>query len=115
MVYGSRFLGNIKGMNFLHYFGNRVLSLFAQLLYNINITDIMTGHKAFLRYVFKNILLTENRFEFEIEITSKIFKSNFRFLEVPISYQYRRYGLSKINFIDGLSSLLKLFLYRIKN
>lgn len=112
VVFGSRFLGKIEGMSYSHYIGNKILSFFAQLLYGQNITDIMTGHKAINKSIFKNINLTKRRFEVEIEITSKILKNGFRLVEVPIYYKYRTTGQSKIKFKDGLSSLIELFLFR---
>jgi len=110
VVYGSRFLGFMEGMSNSHYIGNRILSLFAQLLYGCEITDIMTGHKAIKRNIFNYLNISKKGFEVEIEITCKIFKNGFRFMEVPIFYRYRTKGKSKIKFWDGFNSLFELFL-----
>jgi len=108
VVYGSRFKGRHDGMSFLHFVGNKILSLTARLLYRAPITDVMTGHKCFRKEVIESIDLTEGGFSIEVEITTKILKSGWRFVEVPITYSRRVYGLAKIRYRDGLSSMLKL-------
>lgn len=114
VVYGSRFLGKNKGMSLSHKLGNNILSVAASFLYGTKITDIMTGHKAFSRKAIKSIELTEREFEIEVEITVKVLLLGWRFLEVPISYYYRRKGLPKIGYKHAVNSLIKLFINRIK-
>jgi glycosyltransferase involved in cell wall biosynthesis len=109
IVYGSRFKGKPEGMGFSHFVGNFMLSLVARFLYNAQITDIMTGQKAFRRSVLDSVKLKENGFAVEIEITCLSFNGHRRFIEVPISYSYRRHGVSKITYFDGIKSLVKLF------
>ena len=109
IVYGSRFKGKPEGMNFFHFVGNFMLNLVARFMYNAQITDIMTGQKAFRRSVLDSVKLKENGFAVEIEITCLSFNGHRRFIEVPISYSYRRHGVSKITYFDGIKSLVKLF------
>ena len=110
IVYGSRFKGDPDGMSFSHFVGNSILSLVARFLYRVQITDIMTGQKAFRRSVLDSVELKENGFAVEIEITCLGFNGgDRRFTEVPIPYSYRNHGVSKIANIDGLRSLVKLF------
>ena len=109
MVYGSRFKDKPEGMSISHFIGNSILSLAARCLYNIQITDIMTGQKALKKSILNSTELQENGFAVEIEITCKGFNSKQKFKEVPIPYSYRRHGASKITYIDGLRSLVKLF------
>jgi len=107
-VFGSRFLGTIKGMSWSHKVGNMILSFAARLLYNTPITDIMTGHKAFSRILIETVELSELRFGVEVELTAKLFGNGWKLEEVPIAYEYRRKGKSKIMYIDGLKCLVKL-------
>ena len=74
VVYGSRFLGSgeKRVLFFWHRFGNYILTLFSNALTNLNLTDMEVGYKAFKKEIFKNIILEENRFGFEPEITAKI-------------------------------------------
>lgn len=114
VVYGSRFKGKPEGMSFSHFVGNSILSAVARMLYNIQITDIMTGQKAFKKTILNSEELKENGFAVEIEITCKGFSSNQKFQEIPIPYAYRQHGVSKIAYIDGLKSLVKLFSFFLK-
>ena len=114
IVYGSRFKGQSEGMSISHFIGNRILSLAAQILYNVPITDVMTGHKAFNRAVFDSFKLDENGFAVEVELTSKCLQNGWRFIEVPVNYSFRNFGVSKIVYLDGVKSLLKLVVGRFK-
>jgi glycosyltransferase involved in cell wall biosynthesis len=108
VVYGSRFIGKRNGMSFSHLIGNVILSSVASLLYRENITDIMTGHKAFSRKVLGSLRLKENGFSVEVELTAQVLKNGWKILEIPIGYSYRTHGAAKIRYRDGLGSLLKL-------
>lgn len=114
VVFGSRFLGKIEGMSHFHFMGNKILSIIAQILYKCNITDIMTGYKAMTRKVVNNLNIKETGFEVEIEMTCNILKKDYRLIEVPIRYKYRTYGKSKITYLDGIRSLIALFLFLLK-
>ena len=115
VVFGSRFAGKCKGMSFSHYMGNKLLSLTARMLFEVPITDIMTGSKAFSRAVVNSFELEENGFEVEVEMTSKCLQNGWRFHEVPIGYAYRPFGDSKIGFLDGVKSMVQLFSRSYKN
>jgi len=109
VVFGSRFMGTYKGMSVSHELGNKVLSLVMTLLYNVRVTDVMTGHKAFSREAIDSIGISASGFEVETEITGKLLKDQWRFKEVPIFYTRRQHGKSKIRFVDGFTSLVKVF------
>ena len=49
MVYGSRFTGERRNMLFLHWVGNRFLSLVTNVLYNTTLSDMETCYKLFDR------------------------------------------------------------------
>jgi len=114
IVYGSRFRGKYEQMSLSHFIGNKILSLVTRILYNAPITDVMTGHKAFDRAVFNSFELNEDGFSVEVEMTSKGLQNGWRFMEVPIRYSPRNFGVSKIVYLDGIKSLLRLIIYRCK-
>jgi len=114
IVYGSRFRGKCEGMSFSHFVGNKILSLVARVLYNVPITDVMTGHKAFNRMVFGSFEFEERGFAVEVEMTAKCLQNGWRFAEVPVTYSIRNFGVSKIVFLDGVRSLLRLIIDRCK-
>ena len=80
VVFGSRFLGSgeKRVLFFWHRIGNYLLTLFSNALTNLNLTDMEVGYKAFKKEVLANIVLEENRFGFEPEITAKIAKKKLK-------------------------------------
>ena len=95
VVYGSRFSGARRIFFFHHYLGNKLLNFIASLLFNYNVTDLMTCYKAFRARVIKELDLKADGFGIEAEITAKVFKKNLRVYEVPISYNGRDYEEGK--------------------
>jgi glycosyltransferase involved in cell wall biosynthesis len=113
VVYGSRFTGERRNMLFLHWLGNRFLSLVTNVLYNTTLSDMETGYKLFDRRVLTGIDLRSERFEFEPEITAKVLRQGIRIYEVPISYAGREPSEGKkITWRDGFSALWTLVKYR---
>ncbi len=115
VVYGSRFLGGPhRVLYFWHYVGNKVLTLFSNMVTNLNLTDMETCFKAFRREVLKGIRVEENRFGFEPEVTAKVGRMQLRIFEVPISYYGRTYAEGKkINWKDGISALRCILSYGV--
>jgi glycosyltransferase involved in cell wall biosynthesis len=114
VVFGSRFLGGPhRVLLFWHYIGNRFLTFVTNLLYNVNLTDMETGYKAFTRQAISAIRLESNRFGIEPEMTAKFCKRKLRIFEVAISYNGRGYEEGKkITWKDGFSALWLLLKYR---
>jgi glycosyltransferase involved in cell wall biosynthesis len=113
VVYGSRFKGDIEDMSFSHLIGNKVLSYFTSLLCGAVITDMMTCQKAFRASVFRGLNLKPSRFEFELDVTVEALRRGYSILEVPIPYEKRKFGEAKIDWWDGVKTMLKLFRYRL--
>jgi len=115
VVYGSRFLsGPHRVLFFWHYMGNQLLTLFSNMLTNLNLTDMETCYKVFRREVFSKVSIEEDRFGFEPEITAKIAKLHFRIYEVPISYHGRDYSEGKkITWRDGIVAVCVILKYNL--
>lgn len=113
VVFGSRFLGSIKGMSLTNRIGNRFLTIVTCILYGSNITDMETGYKAFSRSAVEGIKLTAERFEIEPEITAKALMNGCRIVEIPIDYSARIKGEKKIGIRDGFAALKWLVLFRL--
>lgn len=107
VVYGSRFLGGPhRVLLFWHSVGNKLLTLLSNIFTNLNLTDVWTCYKVFRREVLAQIVLREDRFGFEPEVTAKVAKGRWRVYEVPISYRGRTYGEGKkITWKDGLKGI----------
>jgi glycosyltransferase involved in cell wall biosynthesis len=117
VVYGSRFLGSRphRVLYFWHSVGNWILTLISNCLTNINLSDMETCYKAFRREVIQAIVIEENRFGFEPEITVKVAKQRLRIYEVGISYWGRTYEEGKkIGWKDGFCALWCLLKYSLK-
>ena len=112
VVYGTREKIARKGIysNVFFYLGGEFLTLLANLLYGINISDEATGYKLFRREVLEKIKLKSKGFEFCPEVTAKVANLGFEFTEVPISYSPRPFSSGKkIRPIDGLIAIKTLF------
>ncbi|UCH77296.1 MAG: glycosyltransferase family 2 protein [Candidatus Coatesbacteria bacterium] len=114
VVYGSRFLGTHRVFKVVHYFGNKFLTLITNVLYDTMLTDMETCYKAFRAEIIKNVTIKSDRFNFEPEITAKVFKQKkLRVYEMPITYHGRDYDEGKkITWFDGLPALWALIKYR---
>ncbi|HUT64446.1 MAG TPA: glycosyltransferase family 2 protein [Anaerolineae bacterium] len=117
VVYGSRFMGGPRRvLYFWHSVANSILTIFSNMMTNLNLTDMETGYKVFRREVIEKISLKSNRFGFEPEITAKISKLGIRIYEIPISYYGRKYDEGKkIGWKDGLSAFFTIIRYRFFN
>ncbi|HEX4137092.1 MAG TPA: glycosyltransferase family 2 protein [Bryobacteraceae bacterium] len=108
VVYGSRFLVRkaTRVLYFYHFVANKCLTLFSNLLTNVNFTDVETGYKAFRGEIIRNMRITSRGFGIEIEMTAKIAKLGCAIYEVPISYYGRTYEQGKkIGLSDGIEAL----------
>ncbi|HEV3135792.1 MAG TPA: glycosyltransferase family 2 protein [Acidimicrobiia bacterium] len=113
VVYGSRFTGERRNMLFLHWVGNRFLSLVTNVLYNSTLSDMETCYKLFDRRVLDGIRLHADGFDFEPEFTAKVLRRGIRIYEVPISYAGRELSEGKkITWQDGVTALWTLVKYR---
>jgi len=116
VVYGSRFLGGRahRVVYFWHMVGNRFLTLLSNMFTNLNLTDMETCYKAFRREALANIVIEEDRFGFEPEITAKVAKSGCRVFEVGISYNGRTYEEGKkVGWRDGIRAIYAILKYNI--
>jgi len=114
VVFGSRVLRPDNPRLYLSfYLGGRLLSLIANLLYGIRITDEPCCYKVFRREVIKGLSLECRRFEFDPEVTAKIARRGIPIYEVPIRYTPRTIAEGKkMSWTDGLYAVWILVKYR---
>ena len=114
VVFGSRFSGGEahRVVYFWHMVGNKFLTLLSNMATNLNLTDMETCYKVFKRGIIQGIVIEENRFGFEPEITAKVAKLDVVIYEVGISYYGRTYKEGKkIGWRDGFRALYSIFKY----
>lgn len=96
IVYGSRFLGEeLQDESMIHRLGNAILTGASNLFSGLKLTDMETCYKAFTIEAINAIELDQKRFGIEPEITAKLARLGFRFVEIPITYQSRGYDEGK--------------------
>jgi glycosyltransferase involved in cell wall biosynthesis len=115
VVYGSRFLGGPHRVLFYwHYLGNQLLTFLSNMFSDLNLTDMETCYKVFVRQVLDRIKLKSDRFGFEPEFTAKVARLGVRIYEVPISYHGRTYAEGKkIGWQDGVSAIWSILRFNL--
>ncbi len=114
-VFGSRFIPRNPKLYPLNKYAiaNYFITFTVNKLCRRNISDAMTGYKAFKKEVFESFNCIENNFDQCIEITVKSVNSNYRILDVPITYYPRNKKQGKkIGFKDFISVIKTIWKYR---
>ena len=99
---GSRYIGGIRVINWPL---NRLIlstgaALYVRLITGMPFTDPTGGFKCFRREVLEAIALdkiTSNGYSFQIEMTHTAWMRGFRIREIPITFEDRRAGYSKMS------------------
>jgi len=96
-VFGSRFgfSEERRVLLYWHSVANRWLTALGNMVSDLNLTDIMTGYKAFRTSLIQTIPLRSEGFGIEPEVTVKLAQRGARIYEVPVSYHGRGYAEGK--------------------
>jgi len=114
VVYGSRHLANNPHSTFGFYLGGRALSLLANLLFDLELTDVPTCYKLLRSDLLRRIPLRADRFEFCAEVTGILGRMGVAIPEVGIRYRPRsRTEGKKITPRDGLRAMATLCRLRL--
>lgn len=108
VVYGSRFkgVGPHRVNYYWHYVGNKFLTMLTNMFSNLNLTDVETCYKVFLRSAIQGLTFTTDRFGLDTELTIKLAKAERVFYEVGITYYGRSYAEGKkITWKDGVAHI----------
>jgi glycosyltransferase involved in cell wall biosynthesis len=95
----------------LHVMGNRLVRGLINHIFKTQLTDILSGYRAFSRKVIRRIPVVSAGFEVETELTVQMLYYRLALKEVPVPYRERPAGSeSKLRtFRDGIRVLWKLF------
>lgn len=118
VVFGSRFIGSQQKrvLYFWHTVGNKFLTILSNMFTNLNLTDMECCYKVFKKDVIKKLVLKENRFGIEPEITAKISKQDIKIYEVGVKYFGRKYNEGKkISWKDGFAAIKCIIIYNLFN
>ncbi|MCC9606346.1 glycosyltransferase family 2 protein [Blastopirellula sp. JC732] len=113
VAYGSRFSeARHANSSWIHRAGNRFLTWLSNFTTGLQITDMETCYKAIRIQALRSVTIEQDRFGFEPEITAKLARRKFRFVERPISYNARSWKSGKkIGIRDALQAIWCIFHY----
>ncbi len=116
LVLGSRYVGGGGTVNWG--VGRKLVSqggsLYARSILGVGVRDLTGGFKCFNRKVLESIALEEVRstgYAFQIELTYRTLKKGFTVKEIPIVFEDRRVGQSKMSrkiFLEALTMVWKI-------
>ncbi|MCY1041338.1 polyprenol monophosphomannose synthase [Corallococcus sp. bb12-1] len=116
LVLGSRYVAGGGTVNWG--VGRKIISrggsLYARSILGVDVRDLTGGFKCFHRRVLETLNLDEVRstgYAFQIELTYRTLRKGFTVREVPIVFEDRRVGHSKMNkkiFVEALGMVWKL-------
>jgi glycosyltransferase involved in cell wall biosynthesis len=116
VVFGSRFTGgeSHRVLYFWHWVFNKLLTLFSNMLTDLNLTDMEVCYKVFRREIVEQIEIEEDRFGVEPELTAKVARLGCRIYEVGVSYAGRTYAEGKkIGWRDGIHAVRCIIKYNL--
>ncbi|MGI8938301.1 MAG: glycosyltransferase family 2 protein [Iamia sp.] len=114
VVYGARSYGGHAAYSFWFVLGNKMLALWASILFDAWLTDVETCLKLAPTAIWRDVGLRSSGFGIEAELTGKLLARGERIFEVPISYRARgREEGKKIQWTDGVEALWILLKLRI--
>lgn len=106
VVYGTRAFGAHTSFSFWYVVGNKLINLWANMLFNCYLSDLETCYKMCRTDVLRSLGLRAQGFDIEAEVTAKLLRDGHRPFEVPVSYKARsRAEGKKINWRDGVIAI----------
>lgn len=100
-----------------HGAGNKLVRWLVNVLYHGDISDIMTGYRAFTRDFVKSIEIKSDGFEVETELSILALKQHRIIRSMPVRYRERPAGsVSKLHTVsDGIKVILTVFLMKFRS
>lgn len=112
MVVGDRLSSTyfVENKRMFHNFGNIIVRLLVNIIFNSNVRDIMTGYRAFSKNFVKSFPVISGGFEIETEMTIHALDKKMKIENVLIDYRDRPVGSeSKLNTIpDGIKVIFTI-------
>lgn len=113
MVIGDRLSSTyfVENKRFGHNFGNKLVRKSINTIFKSDVTDIMTGYRAFSRRFVKSFPVLSDGFQIETEMTIHSLDKKMNLANVPVEYRDRPEGSSsKLNtYSDGMRVLFTIF------
>jgi dolichol-phosphate mannosyltransferase len=112
-VFGSRFIegGSVNNYPIIKKLLNRIFNLMVKVLSSYKFNDFTNIFKVYNRFAIERIQPLESTdFNIGLEMSLKAFKKNLKIAIVPISWQQRTEGKSKLNLMKNF----KLYMFTLK-
>lgn len=116
LVIGSRYIdgGKTLGWNLFRTYLSKYANVFARLMTRSDIRDLTSGFRIYSAKIIEKINFEEINSEgygFLVEVLDKIIHKNFSIKEVPITFNDRKFGESKMSgsvIYDGIKTTIKI-------
>ena len=119
-IIGSRYVngGGIKGWGLKRNFLSKGGSLYAKTILNCPINDLTGGYNLWKKKVLLDIdvnsIISEG-YSFQIEMKYRAYKAGFKFIELPIIFEDRTLGISKMSKNIIFEAMIAMWKLRFKN
>lgn len=118
LVIGSRYVpgGGVVNWGIIRKFVSRGGSLYSRIILGAPIKDFTGGFKCFKRKTLENLNLDKivsNGYSFQVELNYKVWLKGMKIKEIPIVFEDRTLGQSKMSKKIFLEAILKVLWMRI--
>jgi glycosyltransferase involved in cell wall biosynthesis len=112
IVIGSRFgVGSkITGYPVTKYLANRAFNIIAKTMFSLKTNDLSNAFKAYRRRVVETITTESDGFEISPELTLKAIKSGYKYCDIPVTWDNRKFGEAKFRVTASAIPYFKLVL-----
>lgn len=112
IVIGSRNLSH--GVPLIRYLGNKFASIFIRFLFNIYVSDLLCGYRAFTKQAFNKMNWQSSGYGVETEMIAKIGIYNLKYCEVPVETVYydKFKGVTILDATNILGNVIKWRLFK---
>ena len=117
-VFNSRYEKNAGSDDdtFLTFIGNQIFTFICNMLFNLNISDVLFTYVMGSTKAFKSLKINSKDFSFCVELPIKAKFKKYKFTNLPTHERARIAGKKKVNeFKDGfliLISIIRLFIFK---
>ena len=93
----------------VRYLGNKFASLVLAMLFNIYVSDVLCGFKAFTKKGYEKIRWDSTGYGVETEMIARVGKTKIKFLEVPIKaiYHDKNKGVTILDAVGIMAEIIK--------